>query len=60
MRIVFSQTEYQDAWDRLSGKSVLCGHVSLKEAYLYSNSGCHLCEGVTVQGGEMWKGAVGV
>ena len=37
---------------RLSEKSVLNGYVSLKEAFLYSNPGCHLHEGVTVQGGQ--------
>lgn len=41
----------QTVCSRLSEKSALYGCVSLKEAFLYSNSGCHSHEGVTVQGG---------
>lgn len=41
----------QTVCSRLSEKSVLYRYVSLQEAFLYSNPGCHLHEGVTVQEG---------
>lgn len=39
---------------------MLYGYVSLKEAHLYSNPGCHLCEGVPGQGAQGRGGARGV